>query len=52
MKSFAAAQGIARWSRNQSDDENVIPIVSDFFGSAAVPTASVGVPPTESLDRN
>ena len=28
------------------------PIVSEFFGSAVVPTASGGVPPTESLDRN
>src|SRR5208337_620173 len=27
-------------------------IISGFFGSAVVPTASVGVPPTESFVRN
>jgi hypothetical protein len=28
------------------------PIIRDFFGSAVVSTAAVGVPPTESIDRN
>jgi hypothetical protein len=29
----------------------VTPIISDFFGSAVVPTASVGVPPAESSSQ-